>query len=109
MHFKSCLITHGRGNVRELQNAIEYAVVLARHGLIDVKELPAEIQLPAALQQAELGALPRSGVQTLDDVERTGHSPGTRRVSRQQEEGSRTSRHSAPHPLNKMKRYAIEL
>ncbi len=58
------------GNVRELQNAIEYAVVLARQGLIDVKELPAEIQLPTALQQSELGTLPRSGVQSLDDVER---------------------------------------
>ncbi len=58
------------GNVRELQNAIEYAVVLARQGLIDVKELPAEIQLPTALQQTELGTLPRSGVQSLDDVER---------------------------------------
>src|SRR5919108_5994049 len=42
------------GNVRELQNAIEYAVVLARQGMIDVKELPAEIQLPTALQQSEL-------------------------------------------------------
>ncbi|PYI70996.1 MAG: hypothetical protein DMF02_07535 [Verrucomicrobia bacterium] len=59
------------GNVRELQNAIEYAVVLARQGMIGVKELPAEIQLPAALQQAELNALPRSGVQSLDDLERT--------------------------------------
>jgi len=44
------------GNVRELQNAIEYAVVLARQGMIGVKELPAEIQLPPALQQTELGA-----------------------------------------------------
>src|SRR6478735_7229157 len=57
------------GNVRELQNAIEYAVVLARQGMIEVKELPAEIQLPTALQQSELAAMPRSGVQTLDDVE----------------------------------------
>src|SRR5580765_5435895 len=40
------------GNVRELQNAIEYAVVLARQGVIGIKELPAEIQLPPALQQA---------------------------------------------------------
>src|SRR5205807_9706326 len=55
------------GNVRELQNAIEYAVVLARQGMIGVKELPSEIQLPPVLQQAELSALPRSGVQTLDD------------------------------------------
>src|SRR5206468_4706998 len=58
------------GNVRELQNAIEYAVVLARNGVIGIKELPAEIQLPPALQQTELGGLPRKGVQTLDDLER---------------------------------------
>src|SRR6202162_1780951 len=46
------------GNVRELQNAIEYAVVLARQNLVGVKELPAEIQLPAALQQSERGVAP---------------------------------------------------
>jgi len=51
------------GNVRELQNAIEYAVVLARQGMIGVKELPGEIQLPSALQQSEIAAMPRSGVQ----------------------------------------------
>src|SRR5690242_2614644 len=53
------------GNVRELQNAIEYAVVLAREGMIGVKELPAEIQLPPALQQTERAALPRTGAQSL--------------------------------------------
>src|SRR5256885_2579194 len=60
------------GNVRELQNAIEYAVVLARQGLIGVKELPAEVQLPTALQKMERGsaAAGRTGVQSLDDVER---------------------------------------
>ncbi|PYK38245.1 MAG: hypothetical protein DME60_11520, partial [Verrucomicrobia bacterium] len=60
------------GNVRELQNAIEYAVVLARQGLIGVKELPAEVQLPTVLQQTERGpaAAGRTGVQSLDDVER---------------------------------------
>src|SRR6202007_3484120 len=47
------------GNVRELQNAIEYAVVLARQGVIGVKELPTEIQLPPALQQAEIAGLSR--------------------------------------------------
>src|SRR5947207_14641654 len=58
------------GNVRELQNAIEYAVVLARQGLIGVKELPAEIQLPTVLQQVDRRAPPRTGVQSLDEVER---------------------------------------
>src|SRR5712692_8165368 len=47
------------GNVRELQNAIEYAVVLARQNLIGVKELPAEVQLPAACRHSDRGAAPR--------------------------------------------------
>ncbi|MDQ3413992.1 MAG: sigma-54 dependent transcriptional regulator, partial [Verrucomicrobiota bacterium] len=41
------------GNVRELQNTIEYAVVLARQGQITIKELPAEVRLPVALQKTE--------------------------------------------------------
>src|SRR6476619_1479696 len=56
------------GNVRELQNAMEYAVVLARKDKISVKELPAEVQLPAALQQVDRSA--NGGVQNLDDLER---------------------------------------
>ena len=39
--FQKLLDYSWRGNVRELQNAIEYAVVLARNGQIGVKELPA--------------------------------------------------------------------
>ncbi len=38
------------GNVRELQNAIEYGVVLADNATVSPKQLPREIQLPAALQ-----------------------------------------------------------
>src|SRR5216117_2239142 len=59
------------GNVRELQNAIEYAVVLARQGLIGVKELPTEVQLPSALQRTEHTMALRSGVQSLDDMEKS--------------------------------------
>src|SRR5580765_5611659 len=57
------------GNLRELQNAMEYAVVLARQNKISVKELPAEVQLPAVLQQAERNNNGGSGVQNLDDME----------------------------------------
>src|SRR5256714_1691343 len=56
------------GNVRELQNAMEYAVVLARKDKISVKELPAEVQLPSSLQQAERPS--NGGGQNLDDLER---------------------------------------
>jgi DNA-binding NtrC family response regulator len=97
------------GNVRELQNAIEYAVVLARQGLIDVKELPTEIQLPAALQQTERGALPRSGVQSLDDVERNAILQALAECRGNKKKAAELLGIQRPTLYNKMKRYAIEL
>jgi DNA-binding NtrC family response regulator len=97
------------GNVRELQNAIEYAVVLARQATIDVKELPTEIQLPPALQQAELAGLPRSGVQTLDDVERTAIIQALAECHGNKKKAAELLGIQRPTLYNKMKRYAIEL
>jgi DNA-binding NtrC family response regulator len=97
------------GNVRELQNAIEYAVVLARQGMIDVKELPAEIQLPTALQQAELAGLPRSGAQSLDDVERTAIIQALAECHGNKKKAAELLGIQRPTLYNKMKRYAIEL
>jgi DNA-binding NtrC family response regulator len=97
------------GNVRELQNAIEYAVVLAREGMIGVKELPTEIQLPPELQQAELNALPRSGVQTLDDLERTAILQALAECRGNKKKAAELLGIQRPTLYNKMKRYAIEL
>jgi len=97
------------GNVRELQNAIEYAVVLARQSMIGVKELPAEIQLPSALQQSELAAMPRSGVQTLDDVERTAILQALAECRGNKKKAAELLGIQRPTLYNKMKRYAIEL
>jgi len=97
------------GNVRELQNAIEYAVVLARQGMIGVKELPAEIQLPTALQQAELAGLPRSGVQSLDDVERTAIIQALAECHGNKKKAAELLGIQRPTLYNKMKRYAIQL
>src|SRR6266436_6324390 len=97
------------GNVRELQNAIEYAVVLARQGLIDVKELPTEIQLPPELQQAELGGLPRKGVQTLDDLERQAILQALAESRGNKKKAAELLGIQRPTLYNKMKRYAIEL
>ena len=97
------------GNVRELQNAIEYAVVLARQGMIEVKELPAEIQLPTALQQAELAGLPRSGVQSLDDLERTAIIQALAECHGNKKKAAELLGIQRPTLYNKMKRYAIEL
>jgi DNA-binding NtrC family response regulator len=97
------------GNVRELQNAIEYAVVLAREGVIGVKELPAEIQLPPALQQAELGGLPRKGVQTLDDLERNAILQALAECRGNKKKAAELLGIQRPTLYNKLKRYAIEL
>ena len=97
------------GNVRELQNAIEYAVVLARQGMIEVKELPTEIQLPTALQQAELAGLPRTGVQSLDDMERTAIIQALAECHGNKKKASELLGIQRPTLYNKMKRYAIEL
>jgi DNA-binding NtrC family response regulator len=97
------------GNVRELQNAIEYAVVLARHGIIGVKELPAEIQLPTALQQAELNSLHGGGVQSLDDLERNAILQALAECRGNKKKAAELLGIQRPTLYNKMKRYAIEL
>ena len=56
------------GNIRELQNAIEYAVVLADNNTITRKQLPRQIQLPPALQAAAVA--PGVTVLNLEDHEK---------------------------------------
>jgi two-component system, NtrC family, response regulator AtoC len=97
------------GNVRELQNAIEYAVVLARQNLVGVKELPAEIQLPSALQQSELGTVPPQGVQSLDDVERRTILQALAQCHGNKKKAAELLGIQRPTLYNKLKRYAIEL
>jgi len=83
--------------------------VLARQGMIDVKELPAEIQLPAVLQQTERAALPRTGVQSLDDVERTTIIQALAECHGNKKKAAELLGIQRPTLYNKMKRYAIEL
>src|SRR6059058_1954752 len=97
------------GNVRELQNAIEYAVVLARQDLIGVRELPAEVQLPTALQQTERGVPPRTGVQSLDDVERNAILQALAECHGNKKKAAELLGIQRPTLYNKMRRYAIEL
>jgi transcriptional regulator with PAS, ATPase and Fis domain len=95
------------GNVRELQNAMEYAVVLARNEKISVKELPAEVQLPAALQQAERNV--NGGVQNLDDMERNAIIQALAQCHGNKKKAAQVLGIQRPTLYNKMKRYAIEL
>jgi DNA-binding NtrC family response regulator len=97
------------GNVRELQNAMEYAVVLARQNLIGVKELPAEVQLPAALQRTKRTAPAQQGVQSLDDVERVTILQALAQCHGNKKKAAQLLGIQRPTLYNKMKRYAIEL
>ncbi|HEX8311403.1 MAG TPA: sigma-54 dependent transcriptional regulator, partial [Chthoniobacteraceae bacterium] len=56
------------GNIRELQNAVEYSVILAEQGAIGEKQLPKELQLPAILQN--LPTQTNGETLNLDDRER---------------------------------------
>jgi len=96
------------GNVRELQNAIEYAVVLARQNMIGAKELPRELQLPAALQQIG-GGLPVQGVQSLDDMERVTILQALAQCHGNKKKAAELLGIQRPTLYNKLKRYAIEL
>ena len=96
------------GNVRELQNAIEYAVVLARNDIIGIKELPAEIQLPPALQTSP-APMRRSGVASLDDMERETILQALTQTHGNKKKAAELLGIQRPTLYNKMKRYAIEI
>ena len=97
------------GNVRELQNAIEYAVVLARRNdIIGIKELPAEIQLPPALQTSP-APVRRSGVASLDDMERETILQALTQTHGNKKKAAELLGIQRPTLYNKMKRYAIEI
>src|SRR6266581_2068977 len=95
------------GNVRELQNAMEYAVVLARQNTIGIKELPGELQLPAALQQIERSVV--QGVQSLDDMERVTILKALAQCHGNKKKAAELLGIQRPTLYNKLKRYAIEL
>jgi two-component system response regulator HydG len=106
------------GNVRELQNTIEYAVVLARQGQITVKELPAEVQLPIALQQRGERALTqnglgvgnsRGGARSLNDMERNAILDALAQCHGNKKKAAELLGIQRPTLYNKMKRYEIQL
>ncbi len=58
------------GNVRELENILERAVVLSKRGVISRSDLPIHLHLPRNEGGLPAGALKTSLKQTLDTVER---------------------------------------
>ena len=84
-------------------------MVLARQGVVSVKELPAEIQLPTVLQQTERTVPPRTGVQSLDDVERNTILQALAECHGNKKKAAELLGIQRPTLYNKMRRYAIEL
>ncbi|MFL6569742.1 MAG: sigma-54-dependent transcriptional regulator [Chthoniobacterales bacterium] len=109
--FQKLLDYSWRGNVRELQNAIEYAVVLARNGQIGTKELPAEVQLPPVLQSTSAPAPAQNGdnVTSLDQLERNAILHALAQCHGNKKKAAQLLGIQRPTLYNKMKRYAIEL
>ncbi len=97
------------GNVRELQNAIEYAVVLARQNVISIKELPAEVQLPAVLQKTERKNHLPGDPQSLNEMERNAIINALARCHGNKKKAAQVLGIQRPTLYNKMKRYGIEL
>ncbi len=97
------------GNVRELQNTMEYAVVLARQNQIGLKELPAEVQLPTALQNIDRTPHQNGGVKSLDDLERNAILQALAQCHGNKKKAAQVLGIQRPTLYNKMKRYAIDL
>ncbi len=107
--FQKLLDYSWRGNVRELQNAMEYAVVLSRQEQVGIKELPAEVQLPAALQNTDRPQPNSGGVQSLDDLERNAILQALAQCHGNKKKAAQVLGIQRPTLYNKMKRFAIEL
>jgi DNA-binding NtrC family response regulator len=99
------------GNVRELQNAMEYAVVLARQDQITVKELPAEVRLPVALQKTERAAAGQNNgpARRLCEMERNAILDALAQCHGNKKKAAELLGIQRPTLYNKMKRYEIQI
>ena len=108
------------GNVRQLQNAIEYAVVLAKENVINDESLPPELLLPPQLRDhfasiagggngANPGAIPGADPDTLnlDDRERQAILQALAQTHGNKLKAARILGIHRPTLYNKMKRYGI--
>ena len=95
--------------MRELQNAIEYAVVLVRQNLITVKELPTEVQLPAALQNLAPADAQNAKPQSLDEMERNAILQALASTHGNKKRAALLLGIQRPTLYNKMKRFGIQL
>ena len=105
------------GNVRQLQNAMEYAVVLAKENVIAESSLPPELLLPAILRDhiAPLPGAKEAGLTdnasaslNLDDRERQAILQALAQTHGNKLKAAKMLGIHRPTLYNKMKRYGIE-
>lgn len=95
------------GNIRELQNAIEYSVVLAENGMITEKQLPKEVQLPEVLQNLAAGS--NGETLNLDEREKQTILKALAQAHGNKKKAATILGIHRPTLYSKMKRYGIEL
>jgi transcriptional regulator with PAS, ATPase and Fis domain len=94
------------GNIRELRNTVEYAVVLADDAIME-RHLPPEICLPPVLQAAS--SVSSSATLNLDDRERESILAALKQSHGNKKKAATLLGIHRPTLYNKMKRYGIEL
>jgi DNA-binding NtrC family response regulator len=100
------------GNIRELQNAIEYSVILADRDVITEKQLPKELQLPTVLQGAARtsSSLGLSGISlNLDEQEKQTILRALAQAHGNKKKAAEILGIHRPTLYSKLKRYEIKL
>ena len=97
------------GNIRELQNAIEYGVVLAHENQITEKQLPRELLVPPVLRKVSTTPASSTEALNLDDREREAILSALAKAHGNKKKAAQLLGIHRPTLYSKMKRYGIEL
>lgn len=95
------------GNIRELQNAVEYSVILADQGTVSERQLPKELQLPPMLQN--LAGKANGETLNLDERERETILRALAQAGGNKKKAAGILGIHRPTLYSKMKRYGIDL
>jgi transcriptional regulator with PAS, ATPase and Fis domain len=97
------------GNIRELQNAVEYSVILADRDVIGEKQLPKEIQLPPVLQNMAAKGNGGGTTLNLDEHEKETILKALAQAHGNKKKAAEILGIHRPTLYSKLKRYEIQL
>lgn len=104
-----CLLDYAwPGNIRELQNAIEFSVILADGDVVTEKQLPKELTLPVALQNVN-GTTNGQVTLNLDDQEKDTILKALAQAHGNKKKAAEILGIHRPTLYSKLKRYEIQL